>query len=107
MSPAAIPWASRLHSDAGCARKSCAPRSPSSSIFSKKTEQVKRRTEERTRLIHEQAARAEAEARQERLAFLADASNVLAGSLEYRETFENLAKLIVPRLADFLPHSRG
>ena len=67
----------------------------------KKTEQVKRRTEERTRLIHEQAARAEAEARQERLAFLADASNVLAGSLEYRETFENLAKLIVPRLADF------
>ena len=67
----------------------------------KKTEQVKRRTEERTRLIHEQAARVEAEARQERLAFLADASNVLAGSLEYRETFENLAKLVVPRLADF------
>ena len=67
----------------------------------KKTEQVKRQAEERTRLIHEQAARVEAEARQERLAFLADASNVLAGSLEYRETFENLAKLIVPRLADF------
>ena len=67
----------------------------------KKTEQVKRQTEERARLIHEQAARVEAEARQERLAFLADASNVLVGSLEYRETFENLAKLIVPRLADF------
>jgi signal transduction histidine kinase/DNA-binding response OmpR family regulator len=67
----------------------------------KKTEQVKRQAEERARLVHEQAARAEAEARQERLAFLADASNVLAGSLEYQETFQNLARLIVPRLADF------
>ncbi|MEY2527528.1 MAG: hypothetical protein QOE73_2299 [Verrucomicrobiota bacterium] len=67
----------------------------------RKTEQVKRQAEERTRLVREQAARAEAEARQERLAFLADASNVLASSLEYQETFENLAKLIVPRLADF------
>jgi signal transduction histidine kinase/response regulator RpfG family c-di-GMP phosphodiesterase len=67
----------------------------------KKTEQVKRQAEERARLVQEQAARAEAEMRQERLAFLADASNVLAGSLEYRETFQNLANLIVPRLADF------
>jgi signal transduction histidine kinase/DNA-binding response OmpR family regulator len=67
----------------------------------KKTEQVKRQAEERAKLIREQAARAEAEAQQERLAFLADASNVLAGSLEYRETFQNLAQLIVPRLADF------
>jgi signal transduction histidine kinase/CheY-like chemotaxis protein len=67
----------------------------------KKTEQVKRQGEERERLVREQTARAEAEARQERLAFLADASNVLAGSLEYREIFQNLAQLIVPRLADF------
>src|SRR5882762_10692421 len=67
----------------------------------KKTEQVKRQAEEREKLIREQAARAEAEARQERLAFLADASNVLAGSLEYDETFRNLAKLVVPRVADF------
>ena len=67
----------------------------------KKTEQVKRQAEERGRLIREQAARAEAEAGQERLAFLSDASNVLAGSLEYQETFQNLANLIVPRLADF------
>jgi signal transduction histidine kinase/response regulator RpfG family c-di-GMP phosphodiesterase len=67
----------------------------------KKTEQVKRQAEEREKLIREQAARAEAEARQERFAFLADASNVLAGSLDYEETFRNLAALVVPRIADF------
>ena len=67
----------------------------------KKTEQVKRQAEEREKLIREQAARAEAEARQERFAFLADASNVLAGSLDYDETLRNLANLVVPRVADF------
>jgi signal transduction histidine kinase/DNA-binding response OmpR family regulator len=67
----------------------------------KKTEQVKRQAEEREKLIREQAARAEAEARQERFAFLADASNVLAGSLDYDETLQNLANLVVPRVADF------
>jgi signal transduction histidine kinase/ActR/RegA family two-component response regulator len=67
----------------------------------RKTEQVKRQAEEREKLILEQAARAEAEARQERFAFLADASNVLAGSLDYEETFRNLADLVVPRIADF------
>src|SRR6266513_5377129 len=66
-----------------------------------KTEQVKRQAEEREKLIREQAARAEAEARQERFAFLADASNVLAGSLDYEETFRSLAALVVPRVADF------
>ena len=64
----------------------------------KKTEEVKRQAEERAR---EHAARAEAERRQERLAFLVRASNVLAGSLELQETFQNLAKLVVPQLADF------
>lgn len=67
----------------------------------KKTEQVKKQAEERARLLREQTARAEAEARQERLAFLADASSVLSASLEYQETFQNLARLIVPRLSDF------
>src|SRR5437763_5210182 len=67
----------------------------------KKTEQVKRQAEEREKLIREQAARAEAEARQERLAFLADASDVLSSSLDYDETFRNLAHLVVPRVADF------
>ncbi|MBA2586480.1 MAG: response regulator [Chthoniobacterales bacterium] len=66
----------------------------------KKTEQIKRQAEERTRFLQEQAARAEAELRQEQLGFLAEASNVLAGSLEYQDTFENLARLVVPRLAD-------
>src|SRR5207244_4084667 len=67
----------------------------------KKTEQVKRQAEERGKLIREKAARADAEARQERLAFLANASNVLSGSLEDQEIFDNLARLVVPRLADF------
>ncbi|HEX8280967.1 MAG TPA: response regulator, partial [Chthoniobacterales bacterium] len=67
----------------------------------KKTEQIKRQADERAKLIRAQAARREAEARQERLAFLAEASNVLAGSLDYEETFQNLARLVVPKLADF------
>ncbi len=66
----------------------------------KKTEQVKRQSEEREKLIREQAVLAEAEARQERLRFLADAGNVLARSLDYQTTFQNLADLTVPRLAD-------
>src|SRR3954463_15190259 len=64
----------------------------------RKTEQVKRQAEERANLGREQAARAEAERRQERFAFLADASNVLGGSLNYEETFCNLADLVVPRV---------
>src|ERR1700682_5450984 len=67
----------------------------------KKTEQVKRQAEERAKFAREQAARAEAEARQKRLAFLADASNVLGGSLDCKETLQNLAQLIVPKIADF------
>lgn len=67
----------------------------------KKTEQVKRQAEERAKFAREQAARAEAEARQKRLAFLADASKVLGGSLDCKETLQNLAQLIVPRIADF------
>src|SRR5215213_7919683 len=56
----------------------------------RKTEQVKRQAEERAEFIREHAARAEAERRQERLAFLANASNVFASSLEMEETFRNL-----------------
>src|SRR3954452_1599661 len=67
----------------------------------KKTQQIKRQGEERAKYIREQAARAEAERRQERLAFMAEASKVLAASLELRDTFQNLAKLVVPKLADF------
>ncbi|MEP7072034.1 MAG: response regulator [Verrucomicrobiota bacterium] len=67
----------------------------------RKTEQVKRQAEERAHLQREQVARAEAEMEQRRLGFLAEGSNVLATSLDYEETFQNLARVIVPRLADF------
>ncbi|CAN5463208.1 hypothetical protein BH23VER1_BH23VER1_20280 [soil metagenome] len=67
----------------------------------RKTEQIKRQAEEHAELVREQAARAEAEAAQQRLAFLAEASNVLAESLDYQQTFDNLARLVVPQLADF------
>src|SRR3954453_7274982 len=58
----------------------------------KKTQQIKRQGEERAKYIREQAARAEAERRQERLAFMAEASNVLGSSLELRETFQSLSR---------------
>ncbi|MHA3770100.1 response regulator [Verrucomicrobiota bacterium sgz303538] len=67
----------------------------------RKTTQIKRQAEERAQYLQEQAARAEAEAARQRLAFLAEASSVLAGSLAYEETFRNLAHLVVPKLADF------
>ncbi len=67
----------------------------------RKTEQIRRQAEEHAELVREQAARAEAEAARQRLSFLAEASNVLAGSLDYSQTFQNLASLVVPRLADF------
>lgn len=66
----------------------------------KKTEQVKRQAQERAELVREQSRRAEAEAAQERLRFIAEAGNVLAGSLDHQEIFERLVRLIVPKLAD-------
>ena len=66
-----------------------------------KTEMVKRQAEEHARLLQAEAAREAAEAEKERMVFLAQASNVLAESLEYQRTFENLARLIVPRLGEF------
>lgn len=36
-----------------------------------------------------------------KLAFLADASEVLSSTLDYRETLSNIAELVVPRLADW------
>ncbi|HJZ91164.1 MAG TPA: PAS domain S-box protein [Gemmataceae bacterium] len=45
--------------------------------------------------------RAGAEAARERLAFLADASVALAGSLDPNETLDRVAQLAVPRLADW------
>src|SRR5256885_375136 len=59
----------------------------------KKTEQVKRQAEETEKPLREQAARAEAEARQERLALFADGGNVLPGSPGFDETLREPAGL--------------
>lgn len=52
-------------------------------------------------LENERKARAEAEAARERMAFLADASVILASSLDFRKTLNRVARLAVPRLADW------
>ena len=49
----------------------------------------------------ERRARAESETLRERAAFLASASALLAGSVEYGPTLESLAFLVVPRFADW------
>jgi len=62
----------------------------------------KQAEEERAQLlIREQAARAEAEAAQRRLKFLAEASTLLATSLDYSTTLESVARLAVPYIADW------
>ena len=61
-----------------------------------------RRAESQARaLIREQAARAEAERAAERLAFIAEASVILASSLDYEQTLQNVARLAVPTIADW------
>ncbi|MHB8671968.1 MAG: GAF domain-containing protein, partial [Acidimicrobiales bacterium] len=49
----------------------------------------------------EHIARQEAERAQQRLAFLTEASSVLASSLDERETLASLSSLAIPRLADW------
>ena len=56
---------------------------------------------ERLQLVREQSARVEAEAAQRRLAFLAEASQVLALSLDFETTLQGVANLVVPALADW------
>ncbi|MBV9322585.1 MAG: PAS domain S-box protein [Chloroflexi bacterium] len=56
---------------------------------------------ERMQLLREQAARAEAEAAQARLSFLAESSTQLASSLDYETTLGKVAQSVVPRLADW------
>ncbi len=57
---------------------------------------------ERARLYEaERAARALTEAHGQRLAFLAEASRILAKSLNYEHTLTHLAQLAVPELADW------
>ena len=62
---------------------------------------LRRRAEAaRLLLVREQSARAEAEEAQRTLAFLAEASQVLAVSLDFETTLQGVANLVVPALAD-------
>ncbi|MEH2458510.1 AAA family ATPase [Nostoc sp.] len=56
---------------------------------------------ERIQLIQEQTARQEAEADQQRAAFLAQVSATLASSLDYESTLASVANLVVPYFADW------
>jgi PAS domain S-box-containing protein len=55
---------------------------------------------ERLQLVREQSARVEAEAAQRRLAVLAEASQILAASLDYETSLQGVANLLVPAFAD-------
>lgn len=61
----------------------------------------KRMEEQRRLLACEQAAREAAEAEGKRSTFLAEASRLLASSLDYRATLASVAQLAVPALADW------
>ncbi|HEX8361830.1 MAG TPA: GAF domain-containing protein, partial [Longimicrobium sp.] len=52
------------------------------------------------RLLEEQSARIHAEAARQREAFLAEAGEILAGSLDYEITLAAVVRLAVPRVAD-------
>ena len=62
--------------------------------------QAKRQAQERIALVEEKAAREAAERASRRLAFLAEASGVLASSLDLEATLRALLGLVVPQLAD-------
>lgn len=61
----------------------------------------KRAEEQRGLLAYEQAAREAAEAHGKRSTFLAEASRLLASSLDYQTTLRRVAQLAVPTLADW------
>jgi signal transduction histidine kinase/DNA-binding response OmpR family regulator len=63
-------------------------------------QQVRRQAEERVALFEERARRAAAEEANRRLAFLAEASRVLAGSLDPQSIARAIARLAVPTLAE-------
>jgi PAS domain S-box-containing protein len=65
------------------------------------TERKRAELERLELLEQEHEARAEAETARERLAFLLRASELLAASLDYEQTLAQVARLVVPRLADW------
>jgi signal transduction histidine kinase/DNA-binding response OmpR family regulator len=60
-----------------------------------------RRADERVALVKEQAARSLAEQSQRRATFLAEASQVMASSLDVDTILDGAARLVVPFLADY------
>ena len=68
--------------------------------FNDMLEQLQVREEEAVHLAGERAARTAAEAAAERLRFLAEASALLSGSLNFEATLPSVARLAVPIVAD-------
>jgi CheY-like chemotaxis protein len=66
------------------------------------TQQVRQQADERVALAREQAARAAAEEATRRSTFMAEASNLLANSLDFEATVSALLLLAVPKLADLV-----
>jgi PAS domain S-box-containing protein len=78
------------------------PREDGLTIYCHDISDRKRSESEREQfLAREQAARAEAEAQERRSTFLAEASRLLASSLDYRTTLTSVATIAVPTLADW------
>jgi signal transduction histidine kinase len=63
--------------------------------------ELKKRSDERVALVKEQAARSMAEESQRRASFLAEATQVMASSLDVETILKGAAGLTVPFLADF------
>ena len=61
----------------------------------------KRAEQQREQFIRAEAARSEAEAAERRSAFLAEASTMLAATLDYEKTLINISRLAIPTFADW------
>lgn len=62
---------------------------------------IERTTELELALMKEKMARSEMARNQQRLGMLTEASHALASSIDYTETLNNMARLMVPRFADW------
>jgi PAS domain S-box-containing protein len=61
----------------------------------------KRAEEQRVQVVRAEAARQEAEAAERRSTFLAEASTMLASTLDYEKTLINVSRLAIPMFADW------
>lgn len=62
---------------------------------------IERTTELELALMKEKMARAEMARNQQRLAILTEASHVLGSSIDYQEALSQMARLLIPRFADW------